>query len=567
MTRTNRRDFTLFFFAVLAMSAVSLAASSAVIGDADVSLSAIQWTAAGQYDRLVLTVAGPRGFTFRKEFEAGGTATLRIADLRAQNDGSYTWELRVVPRFSSETQRKLAEAREANDDAAIARIQAEEGLDRGMTRSGAFSVLNGSFVTNRATEPPSQRGPSIPANGLKPAPNDVVTADDEIIQGSLCVGLDCVVNEAFGFDTIRLKENNTRIAFMDTSTSVGFPNNIWQLTANDSASGGLNKFSIDDITHSKTPFTVVADAPTNSLFIGSNGKVGFGNSGPALHLHITATDTPAIRQEQTNGGGFTAQTWDIGANEANWFVRDVTGGSRLPLRIRPGAPTSSIDISASGNVGIGTASPARKLHLIGPLFNVPSFPAAQMGPNDLAVFENNGNANMTLLGGAGAFLSTLRFTYSGATSYGYVRYFHDTNDLVLGTSSTDRVRVTSAGLVGIGVVPTQPLQHSNGAFLSAGGAWTNASSRDLKQNICDLDSATARQALDGLLPVTYAYKLDPAEHHTGFIAEDSPDLVTSKDHKGMSAMDIAAVLTKVIQDQQNTIDELKRRVERLENKN
>ena len=37
-------------------------------------------------------------------------------------------------------------------------------------------------------------------------------------------------------------------------------------------------------------------------------------------------------------------------------MRDVTGGSRLPFRIRPGAPTSSIDITADGNVGIGTAS-------------------------------------------------------------------------------------------------------------------------------------------------------------------------------------------------------------------
>src|SRR5439155_6662958 len=64
---------------------------------------------------------------------------------------------------------------------------------------------------------------------------------------------------------------------------------------------------------------------------------------------------------QNSGGGFTAQTCDIGANDANLFVRDVTGGSRLPLRIRPGAPTSSIDINASGNVGVGTASPANKL--------------------------------------------------------------------------------------------------------------------------------------------------------------------------------------------------------------
>src|SRR5213075_177957 len=69
--------------------------------------------------------------------------------------------------------------------------------------------------------------------------------------------------------------------------------------------------------------------------------------------------------EQNNAGGFTAQTWDIAGNEANFFVRDVTGGSRLPFRIRPGAPTSSIDISATGNVGVGTASPNALLQLNG----------------------------------------------------------------------------------------------------------------------------------------------------------------------------------------------------------
>jgi hypothetical protein len=80
---------------------------------------------------------------------------------------------------------------------------------------------------------------------------------------------------------------------------------------------------------------------------------------------MNTSDTPAMRMEQNNSGGFTAQTWDIGANEANWFVRDVTGGSRLPLRIRPGATTSSVDISATGNVGINTASPTAKLDVNG----------------------------------------------------------------------------------------------------------------------------------------------------------------------------------------------------------
>ena len=35
---------------------------------------------------------------------------------------------------------------------------------------------------------------------------DIVYTDDVIIQDSLCVGIDCVNNENFGFDTLRLKE-------------------------------------------------------------------------------------------------------------------------------------------------------------------------------------------------------------------------------------------------------------------------------------------------------------------------------------------------------------------------
>ena len=115
----------------------------------------------------------------------------------------------------------------------------------------------------------------------------------------------------------------------------------------------------------RCPSTITAGAPTNSLFVSSTGNVGLGTATPVLDLHMSTGDTPAMRLEQTGASGFTAQTWDIAGNEANFFVRDVTGGSRLPFRIRPGAPTSSIDIAASGNVGIGTASPQQKLHVAG----------------------------------------------------------------------------------------------------------------------------------------------------------------------------------------------------------
>src|SRR3989440_5451856 len=200
---------------------------------------------------------------------------------------------------------------------------------------------------------------------------DFVIADDLIVQGSACVGLDCVNNETFGFDTIRLKENNTRLQFNDTSTAAGFPTNNWQIRANDSASGGSNFLGFVDQGATGTSetgtivFSVAAGAPANSVKVDSSGRLGLRTATPVLDVHANTSNTPAIRLEQNNSGGFTAQTWDIAGNEANFFVRDVTGGSRLPFRIRPGAPTSSIDISASGNVGIGTASPVSKLDVAG----------------------------------------------------------------------------------------------------------------------------------------------------------------------------------------------------------
>jgi len=57
----------------------------------------------------------------------------------------------------------------------------------------------------------------------KSANPDIVHNDDVIIIGSLCVGFDCVNGESFGFDTFRLKENNLRIKFDDTSTAASFP--------------------------------------------------------------------------------------------------------------------------------------------------------------------------------------------------------------------------------------------------------------------------------------------------------------------------------------------------------
>ncbi|MEO7756009.1 MAG: hypothetical protein ABIS07_05490, partial [Dokdonella sp.] len=152
---------------------------------------------------------------------------------------------------------------------AIPALAATDGIDgraAGSHRAAIAPRAGGPTVTDKAGTP--RRDVAV-----TPSPNDQVIADDLIVQGSTCIGFDCVVDESFGFDTIRLKENNTRIVFFDTSVA-GFPNHHWQLTANDSDSGGLEKFSIEDLTAATVPFTVLGSAPSDALFVASNGKVG-----------------------------------------------------------------------------------------------------------------------------------------------------------------------------------------------------------------------------------------------------------------------------------------------------
>jgi hypothetical protein len=203
-----------------------------------------------------------------------------------------------------------------------------------------------------------------------PVQADIVHPDDVIVQGSICAGFDCINNESFGFDTVRVKENNTRIQFNDTSTG-SFPTNNWQIRANSSSSGGPNFLGVIDqgaTGESETGtivFSVAAGARANALIVDGSGRVGLGTGSPVLDLHLVRGNTPSIRLDQDGTSGFTPQVWDLAGNETNFFIRDVTNGSRLPLRIFPNAPSNSLTIEGTtGDIGLGTSSPTAPLHLL-----------------------------------------------------------------------------------------------------------------------------------------------------------------------------------------------------------
>ena len=66
------------------------------------------------------------------------------------------------------------------------------------------------------------------------------------------------------------------------------------------------------------------------------------------------------------------------------------------------------------------------------------------------------------------------------------------------------------------------------------------------------------EALEGLNPVKFNYKTNKDEDYMGFIAEDVPELVATKERKGVAPMDVVAVLTKVVREQQKLLKEQRR---------
>ncbi len=89
------------------------------------------------------------------------------------------------------------------------------------------------------------------------------------------------------------------------------------------------------------------------------------------------------------------------------------------------------------------------------------------------------------------------------------------------------------------------------------------SSRVLKENINSLSSQEVAAILSSLNPVKFIYAEDESKTpHAGFIAEDTPDLLTANDKQAIKVVDIVAVLTKVVQDNRKTLGDLVKLVKR-----
>ena len=172
---------------------------------------------------------------------------------------------------------------------------------------------------------------------------------------------------------------------------------------------------------------------------------------------------------------------------------------------------------------------------------------------------------MAFVFGGGEEMGDLRFTHYTGTTYNVALRIQPK----LVTSPVDSSTI-QAYYMGLGVRnPVYPIQvgeFANNARLLATGNWATPSSREYKENIADLSAEEAVQTLKALKPVKYNYKNTPDEEYIGFIAEDVPSTVSMNDRKSLIPMDFLAVAVKVLQQQQEKIEQLAERVEYLEGK-
>ena len=203
------------------------------------------------------------------------------------------------------------------------------------------------------------------------------------------------------------------------------------------------------------------------------------------------------------------------------------------VKARKDGELGNSQIFDDGNrVGIGTEAPEQRLEVNG----------------SIQIHDQNSS------------VAGLMITQSTGDT-GYIMH-NRASTLTIGAGSIDRITIDRDGNVGFAVArPNHPLEMASGAHVTAGGVWTNRSSRESKENISVLSGDAATAAVMGLRPITFNYAAEQGEDYVGFIAEDVPALLASADRESLSAMDVVAALTRVVQEQQRRIEELEAKLD------
>lgn len=139
------------------------------------------------------------------------------------------------------------------------------------------------------------------------------------------------------------------------------------------------------------PVKLSIDAGANAMVLSAFGNLGLGTGSPSQDLHISST-IPDIRLEDTS----EAQSWYVKNSNAGRFEIGESSGLSGAFVIKPGALQSSVAIAGGGNVGIGTDSPQRPLHVTGNAVRIEQTSSTwDLNPGSLGMWFNRATPSST----------------------------------------------------------------------------------------------------------------------------------------------------------------------------
>ena len=378
---------------------------------------------------------------------------------------------------------------------------------------------------------------------------------------------------------LQLQTGGTTAVTVDASQNVGLgvtPSAWSGAKAFQTGSGGVATTALWDLS--------------NNTFL-TNGAYWNGSN----YIYV-ANSFPAARYVQTSG----AHTWSTAASG--------TAGNAISF-------TQAMTLDASGNLGIGTSSPAAPLHVSGVNLDVNAFRiVSTTGTNASAgTFRNTGGAFYIGLDNS----TGSRIQVSSGSAYAACVWHEGAYPVVFGTSNAERARITSAGELLVAKTSSGSTltgfevgtDGANTSRVSIGGANSSSatglslysttasafrffvsysgqinatstsitaiSDATLKENVRDLE--TGLTEVMALRPRRFDWREEtqlPDRNVAGFIAQEVeqvlPELVYDYKYsaeatkKSLKMGDILPTLVKAIQEQQAIIQTLTDRITALE---
>ena len=365
-----------------------------------------------------------------------------------------------------------------------------------------------------------------------------------------------------GADTIAFSEGGVEAMRLDSSGNVGIGT-----TAPSSSAGKLVVSGAANVYGDERKILNLID--TTALATGVGAGISFWGT--------------------SESGGGTSQFGSIKGIKENATSANYAGALAFVTSNSSNVQTERMRITSGGNVSIGKATNGgTKLEVVGAI-------KAENSANDSGLYFSNDGS-----------LSTINSSYGSTGAYTPIRFLTSDAErmrlstggtlFIGGTSSpigTQRLVLTADGNAGTEPMLFNELRASSatenyvrfyrngnqvGAITNTLSATAYVTSSDyrLKDNVAPMTGALAK--VTQLKPVTYKWKIDGSDGQ-GFIAHELqavvPDCVSGKkdgldkqgnpEYQGIDTSFLVATLTAAIQEQQQIINDLKARIETLEN--